>query len=217
MDLSDPVSAVIPTLEGQVLRVLAGTTRPMTASTIARLAARGSGPGVRVALQRLVDVGTVLQDRVGRQYEYRANRDHAAWPAIQAAVDFANGFRARLDAEIGRLIHDVTAHEAPDVGWGERVTCALFGSTARGTADAESDVDLVLVIPDGVPAESGEALSEHLSERITLFTGNPVNTLLLTTGQRDEMVSRDDALVRSWRVDARTVHGPDLLPVPEGS
>ncbi|GAB3224661.1 hypothetical protein GCM10027586_13200 [Kineococcus gypseus] len=204
MDLSDPMSAVIPSLEGQVLRVLAGTSHPLTASTVARLVSRGSVPGVRVALRRLTEVGTVLQDQVGRQYEYRANRAHAAWPAIQSAVDFADGFSASLDAEIARRVTGTA-------GTGG-VTCAVFGSTARGTAREDSDVDLVLVVPDDAPPALGEELSRRLTEDIASFTGNAVNVLLLSTGQRDEMVARDDGLVRSWHAEARTVHGPDLLP-----
>ncbi|WP_432535770.1 nucleotidyltransferase domain-containing protein [Kineococcus arenarius] len=204
MDLSNPISAVIPSLEGQVLRVLAGTSQPLTASTIARLVSRGSAPGVRVALRRLTATGTVVQDQVGSQYEYRANRTHAAWSAIQSAVDFANGFRTRLDAQI--------AHLVAEAAQGARVTCAVFGSTARGTADADSDIDLLLVVPDDAPEVLTESLSRRVTEGVEAFTGNPANVLLLTAGQRDEMVGRDDALVRSWRAEARTVHGPALLP-----
>ncbi|MET0423868.1 MAG: nucleotidyltransferase domain-containing protein [Actinoplanes sp.] len=206
MQLSDPMGAVVPSLEGQVLRVLAATTKPLATSAIIRLVQRGSGPGVRVALRRLTGVGTVINERVGNQHQYQANRDHAAWPAIQAAVDFATGFQGQLDAKISRTVRDGLA------GRLERsVTCAVFGSLARGTADARSDVDLVLVVPDDTPADTAETLSDRLTEHIAAFTGNPVNVLLLTAGQRDDMIQRDDPLVHSWRSDARTVHGPDLL------
>lgn len=203
MDLSNPVSAVIPTLEGQILRVLARTTRPLTAPNIIRLVNRGSGPGIRVALTRLTDVGTVLGEQVGRQLQYEANRAHAAWPAIEAVVDFANGFARRLDGEISRLLD-----EAPD---GDLVTCAVFGSTARGTADADSDIDLALVVPDDMPQARSDAIANDLTNGIEQFTGNATNVMVLTHAQRDDMVARGDALVGSWHADARTVHGPPLL------
>ena len=46
MDLSDPISVVIPSLEGQVLRVLAHTTSPLSGSRIAELVTTGSNPVV---------------------------------------------------------------------------------------------------------------------------------------------------------------------------
>lgn len=215
MDLGNPVGAVVPSLEGQILRVLAATTQPLATSTIIRLVQRGSAPGVRVALQRLTGVGTVINEQVGQQYQYRANRNHAAWPAIQAVVDFANGFQQQLDAKINQTVSDEL------VSWPEvttnngDVTCSIFGSTARRTADAQSDIDLVLVVPDTTPPDAAEALSERLTEHIGAFTGNSVNVLLLTADQRNDMIKRDDPLVHSWRSDARTVHGPDLLSLSE--
>ncbi|GAA2579058.1 hypothetical protein GCM10010435_64860 [Winogradskya consettensis] len=215
MDLSSPMDAVVPSLEGQILRVLAATSRPMTASTIVRLVHRGSAPGVRVALRRLAGVGTIINDRIGKQYQYQANREHAAWPAIQAVVDFANGFPAQLDAKISQTVRDGLAGWPEATGNNADVTCAVFGSLARGTADAESDIDLVLVVPDATPPDMAEALSERLTARVGAFTGNQVNVLLLTAGQRDDLIKRGDALVDSWRRDARTVHGPELLNTPE--
>lgn len=211
MDLSDPVSAVIPTLEGQILRVLAATPQALTTSAVTRLVRRGSRQGVQVALHRLADVGTVTAEQVGSQYTYRANHQHAAWPAIQAVVDFTAGFASRFDAELSRLVDEAVDRSAGNVDRA-LVTCAVFGSVARRTATADSDVDLVLVLPDDTPADLGEDVSRHLSEGVESFTGNRTNVVLLTRTQRDAMVERGDPLVRSWREDARTVHGPHLLP-----
>ena len=66
MDLSDPISVVIPSLEGQVLRVLAHTTTPLSGSRIAELVTTGSNPGIRTALGRLATPGgTVTVDGIG--------------------------------------------------------------------------------------------------------------------------------------------------------
>jgi hypothetical protein len=66
MDLSDPISVIIPSLEGQVLRVLAHTTTPLSGSRIADLVTTGSNPGIRTALGRLATPGgTVTVDGIG--------------------------------------------------------------------------------------------------------------------------------------------------------
>ena len=67
MDLSNPISAIVPSLEGQVLRVLAHSTEPLSGSRVAELATTGSNPGVRTALNRLVRHGTVHGERANDQ------------------------------------------------------------------------------------------------------------------------------------------------------
>ena len=53
MDFRNPINGIIPSLEGQVLRVLARTTTSLSGSRIAELVTTGSNPGVRTALTRL--------------------------------------------------------------------------------------------------------------------------------------------------------------------
>src|SRR5450756_2339371 len=98
MYLSNPISAIILTLEALVLRSLAHTTQPLSGSRIAELATTGSNPGVRTALNRLVRHGTVLARRSGPSILYTANRDHLAWPAIERAVQVTDAALATLEA-----------------------------------------------------------------------------------------------------------------------
>ena len=86
MDLSNPVKAIIPSLEGEVYRVLARTTTPLSAVTVARLAEGGSTPGIRLALARLARQGTVIALPSGSSILYTANREHLLWFAIESAV-----------------------------------------------------------------------------------------------------------------------------------
>ncbi|MEI4272827.1 nucleotidyltransferase domain-containing protein [Klenkia sp. LSe6-5] len=174
----------------------------MTAPTIARLVRRGSEPGIRVALERLVATGTVLAERIGRQVEYRPNTDHAAWGAIAAAIHFADSFLDVLDAAI--------ADTVAEAGLAAFVTCAVFGSVATGTAGPHSDIDLVLVVDDD-GEEAGHELSERLRARLVLLTGNEANILVLTRTMEADLVARQDPLADSWRENARTIVGPALL------
>src|SRR4051794_3215116 len=92
MDTSDPMATVCPTLDGPVLAVLAGTSRPLTARDTARLVRRGSWSGVRKTLHRLAAQGIVNVEDVGASQLYTLNRRHVAAPA----VDLLTGLRAEL-------------------------------------------------------------------------------------------------------------------------
>src|ERR1035437_8097443 len=103
MDLSDPISVIIPSLEGQVLRVLAHTTTPLSGSRIAALVTTGSNPGIRTALGRLVHQGTVLARRSGPSILYTANRDHLIWPTIEHTVQTADTLLDRSEEHTSEL------------------------------------------------------------------------------------------------------------------
>lgn len=205
MNLSDPITALMPTLEGQVLRILARTTAPLTGSRVAQLVSSGSNSGTRTALERLVAQGTVLARRAGQAILYTANRDHLAWPAIECAVQTADSLIDILEARIAALIREYLGEIiAP------RVTSALFGSVAQGTSTSESDVDIVVLYPDNVDESTAEDLTENLAEAVELWTGNACNIYMLSDAQLSYMVERHDPVADAWAAEARTFHGPEL-------
>jgi predicted nucleotidyltransferase len=161
MDLTYPISAVCPTLDGPVLAVLAGTTRPLSGREVARLVRRGSPSGVRKTLQRLVDQGTVLVEQVGRTQLFSFNRAHLAAPAVESLVD--------LRGELVRRLSDSIR------GW--RLPArhvSMFGSAARGDGDVRSDVDLFIVRPTRIAVENAtwrEQL-QALANDVDAWTGN---------------------------------------------
>ncbi|WP_228708159.1 BlaI/MecI/CopY family transcriptional regulator [Amycolatopsis keratiniphila] len=69
---------VTPTVDGDVLAVLAGHDGIFTTGRLHRLLARHSQEGIRKVLRRLTKQGVVESDRVGNAFAYRLNRDHLA-------------------------------------------------------------------------------------------------------------------------------------------
>lgn len=134
MDVSRPISAVAPSLEGEVLQTLAGTTMAMTGRQVALLTGRKSHSGVLDALHRLADQGLVDRAELNRALLFSLNREHlAAGPVLKLA-----GLRAELVARLRREIE----------GWEiAPIHASLFGSTARGDGDSRSDIDLFVVRP----------------------------------------------------------------------
>jgi len=205
MDLSDPISVVIPSLEGQVLRVLAHTTTPLSGSRIAELVTTGSNPGIRTALGRLVHHGTVLGRRSGPSILYTANRDHLTWPTIEHAVQAADTLLDTLQERIADLAR---AHLGQPEA--QRTTLALFGSVARATSTLDSDIDIVAVFPDNIDAHTTEQFVDAVTAGVERWTGNSCNVYDVTSARLAQMITSSDPMIASWAADARTFLGPDL-------
>jgi alkanesulfonate monooxygenase SsuD/methylene tetrahydromethanopterin reductase-like flavin-dependent oxidoreductase (luciferase family) len=78
VELNSPLATVTPTLDGDVLAVLAGSDGTFTTGQLHRVLGRHSEEGIRKVLQRLVRQGVVHAERVGNAFAYRFNRDHLA-------------------------------------------------------------------------------------------------------------------------------------------
>lgn len=196
MDVSRPMAALVPTLDGPVLEVLARTLRPATGREVHRLAGVGSESGVRLVLGRLVEHGLVKASQAGRATLYVANRDHIAWPLVEGLVDL----RREL---FGRVRGLVASWElAP-------VLVAAFGSAARGDGGVGSDIDLLVVRSNGRD-DAWEGQLDDLRERVELWTGNTCQIYDLTEGELVEHVAEREPIVDEWRRDAVVIFGQPL-------
>jgi hypothetical protein len=122
VDVSRPYTAISPSLESDVLVVLAGTTRPLTGRQVAALVRHGSPDGVRKALDRLVAQGVVLRQEAGRALMHSLNRRHLVLPAVEVM--------AGMRGELLRRLRDSFAGWAP-----APVHASMFGSAARADGD----------------------------------------------------------------------------------
>src|SRR6266516_2594502 len=117
VNLQRPFQVVAPTLDGDVLTLLARADRPLTGRAVARESGASHG-GVQRALAHLVAEGIVTRERAGRAFLYRLNRDHLAARWIEGLASL------RLEL-IERLRETVTAWQVP------ADAVVLFGSAAR--------------------------------------------------------------------------------------
>lgn len=192
MNVAAPYADLIPGLEGPVLEVLAGTTRALTGRQIQRLARRGGVPGIAATLARLVATGIVTAEPAGRAVLYRANREHLAWPVVEAAL----GLRLALLDQLFSTIHAWQVQP-------EQAT--LFGSTARGDGDESSDIDILLV-RDGKATVAWETQVHDLAEKVRVWTGNEVQIVDVDAATWRRMIKEADPLVASVAAD-----GIDLI------
>lgn len=199
MDVAFPIRAVVSTLDGPVLAVLARTTRPLTGREVHRLTETGSANGVRLALGRLADQGIVTAEQRAAAVFYEANREHLAWPAIEILAGLRHTLLERLRDEL--------------VSWRcQPLHAALFGSAARGSGDADSDIDVLIVRPDDVdednPTWTGQL--DLLRDQVQRWTGNRCQIFQLDLGRLAQHVEVGDPLVDEWRRDAVLLGGQEV-------
>ena len=131
---------------------------------------------------------------------YSVNREHLFWSAVEDLLTAP----ARLEAELVRLVQ---RHG------GDEMTLAVFGSVARGEATADSDIDLLLLLPDATIGAVSEELVDQLTDLVQRRSGNPAQVVTVTHEQLRTMIASSDPLITSLTADARTLTGPSLAGV----
>jgi predicted nucleotidyltransferase len=192
MQLNRPLATITPTLDADVLAVLAQQEATFTAGQLHRILDRYSEEGIRKVLLRLTRQGIVQSTKVGGTYTYQLNREHlAAGPIIQLAH-----LAQMLFLQIEKYLDD----------WDLRPQyAAVFGSAARGTMAEESDIDILLVRPDNAPIDIWDAQVSALTSDVSRWTGNDVRPLEYTASEL--LAASDEPVVRDVVRDGLTVAG----------
>lgn len=196
MDLSHPAADLLGANQERIIRRLAAVRDGLTGRRIGELASVPASTTQRI-LTDLERIGLVDGHAAGAARLYSLNRLHILWDPVERML----GASIRLEQIIG---------EAASAVVGDRASVALYGSTARGEANRESDVDIVIVWGDDVEPPDREAVLAAVSDRVTEATGNPVEIVDLTGDDLRRMASANDPLIDSWNAEAKTVNGPDL-------
>jgi predicted nucleotidyltransferase len=119
-------------VQRRVLGLLFGQPdRRFQSAEIIRLAASGTG-AVHRLLQKLAAVGLVTVTRDGNQKYYQANRDSPIFPELHGLVVKTVGVVEPLRAALEPLANRIAA-------------AFVFGSVAKGSDRATSDLDLLVV------------------------------------------------------------------------
>lgn len=129
----------------KVLRLFfARQERDFSVKELIEQAEAGSG-GVRRELARLVDSGLVQVKLQGRQKRYRANPDSPIFPELSSLVSKLLGPEQQVENALNSI--------------SDKIDLALiYGSVAKRTDHANSDIDLMLVSDSLTLEEAFEAL-----------------------------------------------------------
>lgn len=191
MDLGSPVRDVAPGVRGSLLHALARLEQPVTRRRLA--AAAGVAPGhASAVIEELIRAGLVSETVAGRSSMVVLNRDHlAAGPVLALA-----GLRGEL---IRRLRDRLSQCPDLDGAW-------LFGSVARGDADGESDVDVLIVAGD-LEAPDLHSLMSRLHVDVRSWTGNDVQFVEHTPESWRRLIRTQNPLVEQIRLDGISLAG----------
>jgi hypothetical protein len=172
MDFAHLFRVVSPTLDGDVLAVLAGAEEAFSGRRVHRLVGHGSEPGIRKAVERLVEQGIVLRTQAGQAKLYRLNRQHVSAEGIALLAAARSELVARLREKISL--------------WEEPPRCAvLFGSVARREAGPHSDLDLLIIRPSIIDEDSAVWTKQlaSLEQAATAWTGNDARIVELAENE----------------------------------
>ena len=200
MLLNRPLATVTPTLDGDILAVLARTTTTFTITQIHRILGSASAEGIRKALLRLTAQGIVLSDRVGTTNTYVLNTEHLAAQPIRELANLPATLLGRLET------HLRTWPEPP-------VYAAVFGSAATATMTLDSDIDLFLVRRNPLqdePVDADDQWEQHvarLAETVTGWTGNDARIVEYTVDDLCHAAAAGEPLLHDVAEHGLTVAG----------
>ena len=195
MNLGSPVLDVAPAVRGALLQELARLEQPVTRRQLA--GAAGVAPGnASAVIEELIQSGLVSESVAGRSSMVVLNRSHlAAGPVLALA-----GLRGEL---IRRLRERLCAWPDLHGGW-------LFGSVARGDADSDSDVDLLIVVDDLQSPDLHERLT-RLQADVRSWTGNDLQLVEHSPSSWRKLVRAKNPLVEQIRLDGIALAGSTAL------
>ena len=195
MDLGSPVLDIAPAVRGALLQVLARLEQPVTRRQLAAAASVAPGNASAV-IEELIQIGLVSETVAGRSSMVVLNRSHlAAGPVLALA-----GLR-------GELIRRLRERFAT---WPDLHGSWLFGSVARGDADSDSDVDLLIVVDDLQTPDVHERLS-RLQADVHSWTGNDLQLVVHSPSSWRKLVRAKNPLVEQIRHDGIALAGDTAL------
>jgi predicted nucleotidyltransferase len=197
VDLGSPVLDVAPAVRGALLQTLARLEQPVTRRQLAS-AAGVSPSNASAVVEDLIRAGIVSETMAGRSSMVALNRGHlAAGPVLALA-----GLRGEL---VRRIRERLSA-------WPDLLGAWLFGSVARGDADSDSDVDLLIVADDLRSNDLHERLAQ-LHADVRSWTGNDLQLVEHSSASWRKLVRAKNPLVEQIRLDgiALTASGRSLL------
>lgn len=168
-------SALFTPVQQRVLGLLFGQPeRRFQSAELIRLAGSGTG-AVHRQLQRLEKAGLVTVSREGNQKYYAARKDAPVFPELHGLVVKTVGIVEPLRAALAPIAAEI------DLAF-------VFGSVAKGSERAGSDIDLLVVTDELAYADIYSALAS--AEQVL---GRTINPTVFTQAEWKKKRARHDS------------------------
>lgn len=199
--ISSPLDDVLSSrAKVRLLRLFSAEPDPMSA----REAARQIGMAKRsadLALRDLVQLGVIMRKEFGRQPMYLLNPDHflvrhSLRPLFIGCTTHCDDQRGGERGAISELF-DTLRDAVEEPGCAGVLWAALYGSTATGNDDAESDIDLAVVVTDDEAMERMQNRLAELLPLVRLRIGRALSPMVITRTQLRALDANGHPLVAS--------------------
>lgn len=169
--------ALFPGTKQRVLGILYGQPdRSFYANELIKLAACGSG-AVQRELATLTRSGLVSVKQVGNQKHYQANADSPIFTELHGIIQKTVGLADPLRQALQTMSGEITA-------------AFVYGSVAKKTDTASSDIDLMVIADD----LSYGALFTALEEA-SVTLGRPVNPTILSRNEFHSRIAKHESFL----------------------
>ena len=198
MDFRRPVQSVIPGAQGRILAVLAETTAYLNLRTIALLAGTSPAQASRI-LPELVRSGLVERREAPPSVLFRLVDDNFGSRVVRAL----SRSRETVLSELGSQAE--TLDPSP-------VSVIVFGSFARGEAEADSDLDVLFVRPKVMNDDDDRwaAAVEGWRQFARRLTGNRVEVVETSESSVGRFLRSHKTLWADIARDGVVVYGKSL-------
>ena len=198
MDFRRPVQSVIPGAQGRILAVLAETTAYLNLRTIALLAGTSPAQASRI-LPELVRSGLVERREAPPSVLFRLVDDNFGSRVVRAL----SRSRETVLFELGSQAE--TLDPSP-------VSVIVFGSFARGEAEADSDLDVLFVRPKDMNDDDDRwaAAVEGWRQFARRLTGNRVEVVETSESSVGRFLRSHKTLWADIARDGVVVYGKSL-------
>lgn len=194
-----PLDAILGQLSKvRVLRFLVTHEREQGGREIARHVGL-SHPIVHRSLRDLAAHGLILSRWAGGTCLYRTNPDH--WMVKELLGPLFAKEHGTLRALGAFLLKHLSTPDA---------SLILFGSVGRGEERPDSDLDLLVVLPNRRQRNAVEAKIFEVVPEVTRIFGNRLAPVVLTRAEFRERFRRRERWIRTVLKDGQLIAGPPL-------
>lgn len=206
MNLGHPAFDILGENDARVLHQLAVLGDGASGRRIQELAGVANLRTVQRILERLERVGLIDVQPIGRANRYSLNRAHILWDPIERLLEAPARAEEEFQMLIGKAFGPAIDH------------AILYGSFARGTANLDSDIDVLIVWADDVPSSARLSTVSNATDQVERLTGNRAQFLSVTADELAALIEANDPLIESIRSNGRALTtGTDVRQVLRGS
>ena len=184
----------------RIIRVLADSREELTGREVARLAKLNPSI-ILISLHSLFRSGIVLMRKSGKAKLYKLNPE---------SILVKEGLLPLFELERS-LIKKITIKIKKEIP--EIISIILFGSVAKAKEKEDSDIDLLIVLPNNADKGAIEKSIDDLSFDISRSFGNGISPVLLSAAELKKRYKKNDAFIKNIASEGLVLHGKTALEI----